>query len=178
VYIPLGGNRKGMARTCLNITIVFLLTGLWHGANYTFLVWGAAFAVFMVLERLFLGKLLEKNKFKLINRLYTLLVVMLLFAFFRAGSIAEAFETIKIMFSFRGGTYPLFQAISLEQWLVLVAGILLCGPVQKWFGPWWNKVRNKTVSIWVDYTFQFCLYFVCVNLLLNNSFNPFIYFQF
>ena len=178
VYIPLGGNRKGIARTCLNLSIVFLLTGLWHGANYTFLVWGAAFAVFMVLERLFLGKLLEKNKLKFLNRIYTLLVVMLLFAFFRAGSIAEAFETIKIMFSFRGGTYPLFQAISLEQWIILGVGILLCGPVQKWFGPWWNKVRNKTVSIWVDYTFQFCLYVVCVNLLLNNSFNPFIYFQF
>ena len=64
VYIPCGGNRKGLFRTCINISIVFLLTGIWHGANYTFIVWGVVYGVFMLLEKLFLGKLLEKNKFK------------------------------------------------------------------------------------------------------------------
>ena len=178
VYIPCGGNRKGLFRTCINILIVFLLTGIWHGANYTFIVWGVAYGVFLLLEKLFLGKLLEKNKFKPLNVLYTLFIVVLLWVFFQAENLSSAWQTITVMFSFRSGTYPMFQAISLQQWLVMALGILFCGPMQLLFTPLWKKIKDKTATIWVDYIFQFCLYFICINLLINSSFNPFIYFQF
>ena len=98
IYIPLGGNRKGKVRTYINLLIVFFITGLWHGASWNFIVWGLFNGFFMVLERLFLKKLLDKNKFKLLNRIYTLFVVLISWVLFRTTSLDGAFEFIKIMF--------------------------------------------------------------------------------
>lgn len=178
VYIPLGGNRKGAWRTYLNLFIVFLLTGLWHGANYTFLLWGVFYGVFLVMERLFLGKLLERNKFKPLNWLYTMLVVVLLWVFFRAPDVNFAFGYIAKLFNFSKGSYLLFQNVTLWQWIILFVGILFCGPVQKVFKKWYLVIKDKKWFFWVDYTTQILLYVVCVIFLLNGSFNPFIYFQF
>ena len=87
VYIPLGGNRKGNKRTYLNIFIVFLLTGVWHGANFTFITWGLMYAVMQVIERLFLRKLLDKNPIKIFNWIYTMSMVIIGWVFFRANTI-------------------------------------------------------------------------------------------
>lgn len=178
VYIPLGGNRKGKFRTYYNLFIVFLLTGIWHGANFTFLIWGVLHGVFMVIERLFLGKLLEKNKFKFLNWLYTMLVVVVLWVFFRSDNVTQAFDIIRTMFVYSGQSRYIFQIITLQQWIVLLIGILFCGPVQRLTSGIYNKIKNNKVFTWVDYGWQFCLYFICINLLINSSFNPFIYFQF
>ena len=93
VYIPLGGNRKGMARTCLNVMIIFLLSGLWHGANWTFVFWGACHGLLMVLTRVF-EKPLEKVP-KLVRGVATFLVVNVLWVFFRANDFAQAFALLK-----------------------------------------------------------------------------------
>ncbi|MBQ6095007.1 MAG: MBOAT family protein, partial [Lachnospiraceae bacterium] len=93
VYIPLGGNRKGMARTCLNVMIIFLLSGLWHGANWTFVFWGACHGLLMVLTRIF-EKPLEKVP-KLVRGVATFLVVNVLWVFFRANDFAQAFALLK-----------------------------------------------------------------------------------
>ncbi len=178
VYIPLGGNRKGKVRTYLNLFIVFLLTGIWHGANYTFLIWGVLYGVFLVIERLFLGKWLEKNKFKPLNWLYTMFVVVLLWVFFRADNVVQAGQYIAKLFNFSSGTAMLQQIVNLWQWLMLFIGILFCGPMQRLCGKMYAKVKDKTWFFWVDFCFQIFLLIVCVIFLINSTFNPFIYFQF
>ena len=178
VYIPLGGNRKGMARTLLNLFVVFLLTGIWHGANYTFILWGVFYGVIIVLERLFFKKWLDKNKIKPLNWLYTMLVVMLLWVFFRADSVGYAFAFIGKLFDFSKGNVNVPGLIDLWGWTVLVFGIVFCGFAQRLLEKPYNNLKAKTWVFWLDSAIQFCLLFVCIVLLMNNSFNPFIYFQF
>src|SRR5690554_2397263 len=89
LYIPLGGNQRGKYRTYVNLSIVFILTGFWHGATWSFVFWGVFHGFFMVMERLFLGDLLKKVP-ALLNRIYTLLVVLIAWVFFRIESFSEA----------------------------------------------------------------------------------------
>lgn len=178
VYIPLGGNRKGKARTLLNLFIVFLLTGIWHGANYTFILWGVFYGVIIVIERLFFKKYLDKNKVKPLNWLYTMLVVMLLWVFFRADSVEYAFAFIGKLFDFSKGSLYLPKVIDLWGWCVLASGIILCGGLQRVLAKPYNAIKTKTWVVCVDFALQICLLFVCIVLLMNDTFNPFIYFQF
>ncbi len=97
VYIPLGGNRKGLPRTCLNIMIVFFLSGLWHGANWTFVLWGTSFGVIIVLERLF-KKQLERVP-KAVGTFFTFTTFTLLFVFFRSPDFHSAFSVFNRLFT-------------------------------------------------------------------------------
>ncbi len=178
VYIPLGGNRKGKVRTYVNLFIVFLLTGLWHGANYTFLLWGVFYGILLVIERLFLGDWLNKNPVKIVNWIYTMFAVVLLWVFFRAPNINYAFEYIAAMFKSRSEAVSIVNVINLWQWLILIVGILLSGPLQIAFKKCYLKVKEKTWFFWVDFAVQTLLFVLSVVLLINNTFNPFIYFQF
>ena len=178
VYIPLGGNRKGKWRTLLNLFIVFLLTGIWHGANYTFILWGVFYGVVIVLERLFFKDLLDRNKVKPLNWLYTMLVVMLLWVFFRADDVGYAFAFIGKLFDFSAGTLVIHQIIDLWGWVVLAFGVVLCGFAQRGLEKQYNGIKAKTWVFWVDFALQIGLFFLCIVLLMNDSFNPFIYFQF
>lgn len=133
VYIPLGGNRKGKVRTYINLFTVFLLTGIWHGANVTFIVWGLYYGIILVIERIFLGKILDNNPMKWINHIYVLLIVVLGWVFFRADNIYLAFSYLKGMFDFSGNGWMIMSYLSNKLILSLVIGIAFCGPVQqKW----------------------------------------------
>ena len=178
VYIPLGGNRQGKWRTLLNLFIVFLLTGIWHGANYTFILWGVFYGVIIVLERLFFKNWLDKNKVKPLNWLYTMLVVMLLWVFFRADSVGYAFAFIGKLFDFSHGTLVIHEMLGLWGWCVLLFGIAFCGIVQRLVEKQYDGIKAKTWVFWVDFALQMVLLLLCVVLLINDSFNPFIYFQF
>src|SRR4029450_9771467 len=101
VYIPLGGNRRGPVRTYVNMMIVFLLCGLWHGANWTFIVWGAYHGVFLVIERLGLGPVIERAWWPL-RHAYTLAVVMIGWVFFRADTLTHAGGFLRSMFGVGG----------------------------------------------------------------------------
>ena len=103
VYIPLGGSRKGIGRTCFNLFIVFLLTGIWHGANFTFICWGLMYAALLIIERLFLKRVLEKNPIKLINRIYTMFFVMIGWVLFRSDTLLQAKLYIMQLFTKSGG---------------------------------------------------------------------------
>ena len=178
VYIPLGGNRKGKYRTLLNLFIVFLLTGIWHGANYTFILWGTFYGIIIVLERLFFKNWLDKNKVKPLNWLYTMLVVMLLWVFFRSDSIEYAFAYIGKLFDFSVGSLAIYDIIDLWGWCALVVGIIVCGFAQRILEKPYNNIKAKTWVFWVDFAVQICLLLTCIVLLMSDSFNPFIYFQF
>ena len=179
VYIPLGGNRKGAWRTYLNLFIVFLCTGIWHGANFTFIFWGLFHGFFMIIERLFLGKLLKKNPVKIVNWIYTMMVVMIGLVYFKSDSIFEANQFIIQMFSFASSTVnsPLTH-LSMNVIIMLVAAILFSGIIQRPLKKIYEKVQTKLPVLIADYACQTVLTVYSIFMLVGGTYNPFIYFQF
>jgi len=176
VYIPLGGNRKGIARTCANVMIVFLLTGLWHGANWTFVLWGLWHGLWSVAERTTpLGKL----QGHITGHILTLIIVVLGFVFFRANSVTQAVRFVKAMF----GGCPSSQAAYLLQQTLLqkkviaagVIGLFLSSGVQVLV---WNQLKSNAIVQVSTYFAAIALLLMCMLRLAAGSFNPFIYFQF
>lgn len=174
LYIPLGGNRKGKLRTALNKFVVFALCGLWHGANWTFLLWGAWHGVFAGLES---AKFIRPRK--LLGRVYTLLVVCLGFVLFRAADIGQGIAMISAMFT--GWTFlPAATVVlqSLWNWetvTVLVCGAAACLPWKQWIQ---RRERLARAVDTVSYPVCLCLFALCVIRLASGGFSPFIYAQF
>ena len=138
LYIPLGGNRKGNARTWLNRFLVFFATGLWHGASWTFVLWGLWHGLFSVLEDC--GAIpVDKLKGKRIGQLYTLLVVVLGFTLFRADTLAQAGAMYAAMFSGIGlhwlGTAAVWAKFTPAFALTLCLALLLCTPCLLYTSP-------------------------------------------
>ena len=104
VYIPLGGNRDGKYKQIRNILIVWLLTGIWHGANWTFLIWGLLFGIILIIEKIFLNKFMEKLP-SFIRRIYVLFIVMILFIIFNADNMSVALTNIKGLFGMNGEVF-------------------------------------------------------------------------
>lgn len=180
LYIPLGGNRKGNTRTYVNLIIVFFITGLWHGSSWNFIFWGIFHGIFLVIERVGFGKLLEKNKLKVLNHIYAILVVMVGWVFFRADNLKYAIEYIYKMFIPTNveGLYNASFFINKEVLLVLVISILLSGVLQK-FIPKIQKIvyeRKETNSLSILVLVM--LLFICIVSVANGTYNPFIYFKF
>ena len=176
VYIPLGGNRKGTGRTYLNLCIVFFLTGLWHGANWTFILWGLWHGFWSVMERL---TPLKKVSGKLIGHLYTLWVVLIGFTLFRADTVGQGLAVIGKLFtgfSFtRDGAILFRELISVKLILALIVGIpVSLGLHKKLF----EKLKTLPAVPALSYAACLCLFGLCILRLASASFNPFIYFQF
>ena len=185
VYIPLGGNRKGKLRTVLNRIIVFFLTGLWHGANWTFVVWGLFHGFFLLLEE-FVPMI--KKLPKALLHVYTLLVVTVGFVVFRADTISEAVLYISQMFAgfdFSAGAMS-FAVQNLTPWFIcmLLAAVVGCGPLAKVTEGIRQlecketlTKREKTVQT-VSFLLAGLLLVWCILRLAGGSYNPFIYFRF
>ena len=131
IYIPLGGNRKGNLPTYMNIFIVFLLTGIWHGANFTFLAWGIFFAILQIIERLFLKKILDKNPIKIINWIYMMLMVIIGWVYFRSENILQANEFIKQMFYFTTSENNILTFLSMKVIILFMTAIICTGFLQR-----------------------------------------------
>lgn len=177
LYIPLGGNRKRKLFTYINLLIVFFATGLWHGASYNFILWGLFHGFFLVIERIFLGKLLEKNKLKFINHIYVIFVFVIGWVLFRADDLKHAFELYKLMFSYKESIYTARYFFYPQTFVCFIFGILFSGLFQSIF----PKVREATFSSKVyilESVIQFILLFICIMYLVNGTYNPFIYFRF
>ena len=182
LYIPLGGNRKGTGRTYFNISLVFLLTGLWHGAEWTFLVWGLFHGVFMVLERTGIFKP-EKVRPKFLGSIYTLLVVVTGFVIFRAESFSQAADFFRAMFT--KFTFeirdPALRGDLLSPVLILtfISAVLATTPIVPFIVRKVSKNINnaRTVNA-AGYLLSFALLFLCILALSLNTYNPFIYFRF
>lgn len=177
VYIPLGGSRRGTGKTYRNLLIIFLLTGFWHGANWTFLAWGIFHGIFLVLERGTFGNFLERLP-RWLKRVYTLVVVLIGWVFFRCNTITEALVYLKAMFAFDFGhfnVYQILECLDLEFVLMAAASLIGCLP----FAPAW-KARfgeNQAVGLATDLGLFFL--FACgVFYMVGADFNPFIYFRF
>lgn len=180
VYIPLGGNRKGIKRTYINLAIVFILTGVWHGSTLNFLFWGMWHGIFMLIERAFLGNALDKCKFKLVNYIYTLFIVVVGWTLFYCSSLGEAAGRLAMMFSFKPSALGVgFMDIMNAQTIIIsVIGILLCGPVQTAIKGMKDKLFDKNRFYVPELVLQTVLFFMCIMSLAADTYNPFIYFRF
>ena len=186
LYIPLGGNRKGKWRTALNKLIVFFCTGLWHGANWTFVFWGLGHGLLASLEDLGVipAKRLQESRIgRLASRLYTLLAVMLLFVIFRADSLAQGFGVISHMFTGGISSYGLFLFRSLldpAACAVMLIAVLFAGRLPEMAAARCKVFaeKRKTLSVSISALFSLFLYALCIMSLARGGFNPFIYFQF
>ncbi len=172
VYIPLGGNRVTRPRWFLNILAVWMLTGLWHGASWNFVLWGLVFAVFLLLEKGIPGlQRLPKG----LSNAYVMLVVVLSFVLFNASDLSQAGQDLAGMFGRAG--LPLVTTESLYQLksfaVLFLLGILGSTP---WPKKWGEAMAQK--APWLDAAAMLALLLVCTAYLVDGSFNPFLYFRF
>ena len=181
VYIPLGGSRKGTARTCINLLVIFFLTGLWHGASMHFVAWGMFYGVLLVIERLFLRKALDalpKHHLGFLGNLYIWIATIVAFTFFREESIGDALHTLRIMFSFKEYGISAIQCLTPAIVVMLVLGILLSGFLQMWFPKFKAFLYRREVPKAWETVLMFGLLFLCMMRLVSDSYNAFIYFRF
>ncbi len=183
LYIPLGGNRKGKNRTYINLFIVFLATGLWHGASLHFVAWGIYYGIFLIIERCFFKKYLDKNKYKILNNIYVMFIVIIGWVLFRADGLRNALSLIITMFSFNfKTTYVLMPTfINWKTIIILILAIAFCGPIQKIFGHFNHKIKNILQFLYNDKLEIAVLgAIMCISIfeLVASTYNPFIYFRF
>ena len=181
VYIPLGGNRKGKARTTVNKLIVFFLTGFWHGANFTFIVWGMLHGVCQMLETYQIIPT-KKKWFRPIGHIYTLLVVILAFVLFRADTLTQGFSLIGNMFSGASGTAAVNAEImsmtSVMFMISLAFAVILSTPVFKVIRARVSKTGAAEAYNYVSYIGSLLIFLLCILSLVSSKYNPFIYFRF
>ena len=180
VYIPLGGNRVGKLKLLRNIFVVWCLTGIWHGANWTFIIWGLMFGILLIIEKIFLLKALDKIP-KIFRHIYVLFVVMISFIIFNATDIRQAIYQIKGLFGINGETiinsYTLYY---LKSYLVIfIIAIIGSTPLLK------NIIEklkqrskiNKIINLFEPIAIM-ALLLISTAYLVDNSYNPFLYFRF
>ena len=177
LYIPLGGNRKGTARTWLNLLIVFFCTGIWHGASWTFVFWGIFHGFFSLIERGRFGRAI--SRLHILSHIYTLLVVMSGWVFFRAETLSKGFALVKRMFLpwlYSSTGYSVWEFMNIHTVLVICIGIFGAGILQ------YLASLTKLNARW-KYSvpeMMFCTVTFCLSLLslVGDTYNPFIYFRF
>ncbi|MBQ8504472.1 MAG: MBOAT family protein [Clostridia bacterium] len=176
VYIPLGGNRTTKLRHIINILIVWALTGIWHGAGWTFMSWGVYFGVLLILEKYVFGKALEKAP-KLIRHFYVIFAVVISFVLFNATTFTEAWNDIKNMFGMGG--LPIITDDTVYHFrsyaVILIAAFFAATPVFRSIG---KKLEEYKLTAVIEPVLLAVILIVCTAYLVDGSFNPFLYFRF
>ena len=178
VYIPLGGNRKGILKQIRNILIVWTLTGFWHGANWNFILWGLYFFIFFIIEKFFLKKHLKNG---LISHIYTLTVVLISFVIFSVEEVSQIGLFIKNMFGLGNLKFINFETIYyLKNYIVIfiIAGIASTPLMKKITDKMSENKKMRTIFSVFETIGYMCLLIICTSFLISDSFNPFIYFRF
>ena len=179
VYIPLGGSREGTFKLIRNILIVWLLTGLWHGSEWTFVIWGMFIGILLVIEKLLLNKYIEKLP-SIVRRIYTLFIIMISFIIFSGSNINESFNNIVGLFNFSNPFINKFTIHYLKDYgLVLIIAIFLSTPILKntIIKLKENKKINNIINI-LDIIVLLILLIIVTSYLIDSSYNPFLYFRF
>ncbi len=185
LYIPLGGNRVSSSRLYLNLFIVFFLTGFWHGASWNFIFWGLLHGSFIVLERFGFLKLLQST-WKPLQHIYTLLVVVFAWVFFRADNLAHGWDYCKHLLGIQKtmGIQKNWQwYVDNHFYIILILGILSAGGIWPWlqtklhplFFPQGKKVILGQITA---AAVLFGVFGLTVSYLVSGTYNPFIYFRF
>lgn len=171
VYISLGGNRKGKKRQIINILIVWLLTGLWHGASWNFILWGLFYGIVLLIEKLFLAKYLDKWP-SWLKHIYTMAIVLIAWVLFAFTDLSKAINYLSLMF---GGTkfinaYTLYYLR--DNAFLFIACAIACTPIAK---TKWNFISKHELFIPI---FVLVLLFIDTAFIVDASYNPFLYFRF
>lgn len=172
VYIPLGGSRKGTARTVLNLIIVWGLTGFWHGASWNYLLWGAFFALVLILEKFVFEGILKKIP-SAVRHIITLFLILISWVIFAVEDFSAMGLYLRSMFSFSGGIADGLFLYYLRDYgsILIIAGFLSC--------PVYPYLRKKVKGIyWAKCIVFAVLFLISVVFLLKNTYNPFLYFRF
>jgi len=182
LYIPLGGNKVGVNKLYRNLFIVFFATGLWHGASWNFIIWGMLHGVFIVLERLFLEDALKKI-WKPISHIYTLLVVMVGWVFFRSETLNHSILYLKKMFYIvPSDDNTIFYAssfINIQTVIIAFLALLFSFPVFPFVKNKFKEVYETSIAMQVVYYFGLLVLLYIVMMYLSvDTYNPFIYFRF
>lgn len=179
LYIPLGGNRVSKFRWILNIAIVWMATGLWHGAAWNFVLWGVFFAIFLMIEKLWLLKYLKKSK--ILSHIYVMFLVIISFIIFDASSISSAFLGIASLFGYGGInlTDTLGLYLTRSNAVILTAAIIGSTPLpRKLFAKIdSSNAGNKLMSI-IEPLGLTALLIICTAYMVDGSYSPFLYFRF
>lgn len=179
LYIPLGGNRVSERRLYLNLWIVFLISGFWHGAAWTFIFWGAWHGLFLVLERLFLKNVLEKTG-RIPAIIITYFIVLIGWVFFRSESFIYAFQYLKQMFIFDFSSSSIY--IEPKFWVIFwIALLLVLSGTIKWVeqhaSQWYRNINHLGLVSIKGLTILIFAW-MCMANIFASDFNPFIYFKF
>lgn len=180
LYFPLGGNKKGSKRTYFNLILVFFLTGLWHGANYTFIVWGIIHGFFLIVERAGFNKLLIKIPLFL-RRVYTFIIVVLTWIVFRSDNITQALHYYRSLLPNGNDSKTELVASYFTMDFIVAMGVAILlafnilNPIQA-------KLKRSEATFGITSTLNACfllavLFFSAVYL-ISGTYNPFIYYQF
>lgn len=176
VYIPLGGNRKGTARTYVNLCAVFFLTGLWHGANYNFILWGIYHGFFSIIERIGLEKWLKKSR--ILSWTYTFLVVCFGWVLFRVNDVIDALKIVKrllLPWKYTVQNVSLWEYVDHRAIFVCICAVLGMGILIRYIP---EKLKEKWRFSWIEAVFCISLLLLCFVSIASGTYNPFIYFQF
>ena len=173
VYIPLGGNRGSQLATYRNLFLVFLLTGIWHGANWTFFIWGISYGILIIFEKAVLKDLYDRFRIKTLIRLVTFFIVTVLWIVFRADNILLAKTFIGKLFVRGSENVNALSFLTGKRVITLIIAILCAGIVQKI--PISKKSRIVKLLAGV---LTLILFALSIIFLVNGTYNPFIYFQF
>lgn len=173
IYIPLGGNRVSKLKWIRNILVVWLLTGLWHGASWNFIIWGLFFGILLIIEKVFLTGILKKIP-KIVARVYVLITVMISFIIFNGETFAQIMQNIGGLIGI--GNIPLISAESIyylkSYFVIIIVGIIGSTPILK------NAVKNKKITNIVEPIFLLAILLICTSYIIDGSYNPFLYFRF
>lgn len=179
VYIPMGGNRVGSLKRIFNIFVVWFLTGFWHGAEWSFIIWGLFFAVVLILEKTFILKLIEKKK--IISRIYLIFIVLISFVIFDSVNLNDAIICIKSMFGF--SNIPIISNELIyyfkNNFIILIIAIIGATPlIKNVFNKLLLKEKISKVINVLEPIVLILIIILCTSYLIDGSFNPFLYFRF
>ena len=188
LYIPLGGSRTSSWKIYRNLFIVFLITGVWHGASYNFVIWGLFHGAFLILERLGGRKILDRLP-AIIQRAYTLIVVLVGWVFFRAETLGYSMVYLKSMFGFSNGQdYTPIAELNNFVLIIILLGIIISTPIRLTIMNWIERLETlksldnnllyyalkKSIVVLI----MISSFTICAMQIASNSYNPFIYFRF
>ena len=176
VYIPLGGNRKGKGRQLLNIAIVWLLTGLWHGASWNFVLWGVYYAVLLLLEKTFLLKWLDKAP-RFVGHVYTCFCFVMGWVLFAITDLGALGAYVGHMFSGTFADSPTAYLLRCD-WLLLVLGVIGCTSLPKRLWEKREQALSPALSDGLRTVWVVVVLLVSMAFLVGDSYNPFLYFRF
>ncbi|MGL5426319.1 MAG: MBOAT family O-acyltransferase [Cetobacterium sp.] len=177
LYIPLGGNRDGIARTYLNLFVVFLATGIWHGANWTFILWGIWHGIFIVLERVIKIERFQRGYEKFVRHIYTVLIFVIGWVLFRADNLSHAKKILRVMFGLKINDkigYNVMYYLDNKVLITLMIGILASISAFKFI----SGESEIKINRFIFNTLSLIILIISLIIISASTYNPFIYFRF